>query len=213
MAKAARSDMADGEPKYRRVPPALRREHLIASTLACLAEQGAAGMSIRRIAAQAEVSVGLINHHYAHLEDLVAEAYETLATGILRSIVEAVEAAAPEPRVRLSAFIGVSFSGAVLDPRHLSAWLVFWSMIRHSAAMKAVRDRTNANYRRALRGLLKDVAAGSATIDVRLATIGLCAMMDGLWLGWCLNPKDFSPAEGAEICEAWIEARWPRAAG
>jgi len=208
--------MADGEPKYRRVQPALRREHLIASTLAALAEHGASGASIRRIAAQAEVSVGLINHHYAHLEDLVAEAYESLATSILRQIMVGVEKAAPAPRTRVSAFIAVSFSNAVLDPRHLSAWLVFWSMIRHSDAMKAVRDRTNENYRRELAMLLSALAASArdgAAMDVRLATIGLCAMMDGLWLGWCLDAKDFDPAEGIEICEAWIDERWPRAAG
>jgi TetR/AcrR family transcriptional repressor of bet genes len=206
--------MADGEPKYRRVRPALRREHLIASTLAALAEHGASGASVRRIAANAAVSVGLINHHYAHLEDLVAEAYESLATSILRQILEGVEKVGSAPRARVSAFIAVSFSSAVLDPRHLSAWLVFWSMIRHSDAMKAVRVRTNENYRRELATRLSALAASSrdgAAIDVRLATIGLCAMMDGLWLDWCLDARDFNPAEGVEICEAWIEERWPRA--
>jgi TetR/AcrR family transcriptional repressor of bet genes len=204
--------MADETPRYRRIKPALRREHLIAATLACLAAYGADGASIRRIAAEAGVSTGLINHHYTHLEDLVAEAYDTLASEILRQILAKVAETEPDPRARISAFFAVSFSPTVLNPGHMTAWLVFWSMIQHSVPMRAVHERTNEEYRQALETLLVALAAQpghAAEMDVRLAAAGLSALLDGLWLSWGLNPDKFSPAEGIEICEAWIEHRWP----
>jgi TetR/AcrR family transcriptional repressor of bet genes len=197
------------ERKYRRVKPALRREHLVTSTLRCLAEQGAAGASIRRIAAAAGVSTGLINHHYAHLEDLVAEAYDHLATRVLRDILAGVAEAGGDPRQRLTAFFTVSFSAAVLDPDYLSAWLVFWSMIRHSEAMKTVHTRTNEEYRRSLGDLLADLIRDrqpARTPDLRLAAAGLSALLDGLWLAWCLNPQGLTAQEGVAICEDWVEA-------
>ena len=46
--------------------------------------------------------------------------------------------------------------------------------------------------------------AGTAVVDLRLAAIGLSALLDGLWLEWCLEPGTFRPAEAVELCEAWI---------
>ena len=43
------------QPKYRRALPEDRRGDLVEATLKCLAEHGHAGVSVRRIAAQAGV--------------------------------------------------------------------------------------------------------------------------------------------------------------
>jgi len=36
------------------------------------------------------------------------------------------------------------------------------------------------------------------------AAIGLTALLDGLWLEWCLEPGTFRPAEAVELCEEWV---------
>jgi TetR/AcrR family transcriptional repressor of bet genes len=41
--------------------------------------------------------------------------------------------------------------------------------------------------------------------DLRLAAIGLTALIDGLWLEWCLDPATFAPREAVALCEAWTE--------
>jgi hypothetical protein len=38
-----------------------------------------------------------------------------------------------------------------------------------------------------------------------LAAIGLTALIDGLWLEWCLDPDNFAPREAVELCEAWVD--------
>ena len=43
---------------------------LVEATLACLKRHGFQGASIRKICAEAGVSVGLINHHYAGKDEL-----------------------------------------------------------------------------------------------------------------------------------------------
>ena len=37
------------------------------------------------------------------------------------------------------------------------------------------------------------------------AAIGLSALLDGLWLESGLNPGTFSPEQGMQICEAWVD--------
>ncbi|MCB8879675.1 TetR family transcriptional regulator C-terminal domain-containing protein [Acidisoma cellulosilytica] len=204
--------MPKAPPKYRRETAAVRREHLVTATLHCLAEYGVEGASVRRIAAAAQISVGLINHHYKRLDDLVAEAYRFLAADILRQIMTEVAQAGPDPRHRLQAFFETSFSPTVLDPRLLSAWIVFWSMIQHSATMRSVQAETNGEYRLALEAMLTDFAAAHprrAPVDIRLAGVALSSLLDGLWIAWGLNPGAFEPRDGIAICEAWLDERWP----
>ena len=41
-------------------------------------------------------------------------------------------------------------------------------------------------------------------MDLDLAAIGLTALLDGLWLEWCLEPGTFRPAQAVALCEEWI---------
>jgi hypothetical protein len=55
-----------------------------------------------------------------------------------------------------------------------------------------------------LTDLLKEQRPQSR-VDLRLAAIGLTALLDGLWLQWCLEPGTFRPAEGVALCETWVD--------
>jgi hypothetical protein len=39
-----------------------------------------------------------------------------------------------------------------------------------------------------------------------MAAIGLSALIDGLWLEWCLNQKTFTTEEAVALCESAIES-------
>jgi len=194
--------------KFERKSPDERRRALIAATLACLAREGHAGLSIRKISKEAGISVGLINHHYASKDELIGHAYETLSLDLLANMRDKVEAAGSDPRARLSAYFRASLSAPILERSILRTWVVFWGMIEHSPIMTEVHDRTYAEYRRLLEALLADLwgASGRPMPDLRLAAIGLVAIHDGLWLEWCLNPQTFSSEEAIGLCEQWTES-------
>jgi AcrR family transcriptional regulator len=197
----------DDRPKFRRETSEQRQRMLIEATLRCLAEGSIDRLSVRTIAAEAGVSVGLINHHYSSKEALIAAAYRRAADDLLAGLAAAVEKAPGDPRKRLAAFFRDSFSPRVLDPRLLKMWTAFWTMADRSPEVQAVHEATYADYRALLERLLADLAGDSAArgFDVRLAAIGLTALLDGLWLELCLNPRTFSPEEGVRLCEAWVE--------
>jgi AcrR family transcriptional regulator len=192
--------------KFRRETSETRRQLLVEATLRCLAEGSVDRLSIRTIAAEAGVSVGLINHHYANKDALIADAYRSAANDLLAGLIEAVRAAPDEPRARLSAFFRDSFSPRALDPKLLKIWTAFWASADRSPEVQAVHEETFGEYRALLERLLSDLAGGRDGFDARLAAIGLSAMLDGLWLEWCLNPHTFAPAEGIRLCEAWADA-------
>ena len=197
-----------GAPRFRRQRPEARREDLIAATLRCLREHGLEGVAVRRIAAEAGVSMGLINHYFPGSAGLIAATYESLAGSMLEAMHEHVDRAGPDPRARLDAFIAAYFSPQALDSGTFRIWLMFWSLVAHSDEMRAIHDLTYARTRSTLEQLLGELQAGSGAVrfDVRSAAIGLTALMDGLWVEMSLNATLIKPGEARALCEDWLQA-------
>ncbi|HLY52619.1 MAG TPA: TetR family transcriptional regulator C-terminal domain-containing protein, partial [Steroidobacteraceae bacterium] len=117
------------------------------------------------------------------------------------------------PGGRLRAFLAASFSPPNLDADVLAVWVVFWGMYRHSRLIQRVQRETYAGYVQLVHDMLAQLLAGAAPtrarrgrrVDLRLAAIGLTALIDGLWLEWCLEPGRFRPREAVALCEGWVE--------
>jgi AcrR family transcriptional regulator len=195
-------------PKFRRAAPQVRREALIEATLQCLKMHGHDGASVRRISAAAGVSIGLINHHFPSSAGLIAEAYETLARSLNDALRTEAENTAATPRQRISAFFRASFAPELLDPQLFSVWVVFWSMVAHSAEIRTVHARTYGQYRSILEELLGQLVDSGAAppLKLRPAAIALCAVLDGLWVELSLSADTFKPREAIAICEDWVNA-------
>ncbi len=214
-------------PRFRRRLPAERRLALIEATIQCLKRFGHDGLSIRTISAQAGVSVGLINHHFPNKSELVAAAYRHFNAQLVGGMRTAVAQAADLPRARMRAFLEASFSAPNLDADTLAVWVVFWGMYRHSRPIQRVERETYQDYvglvRGLLGGLLGTASAGkrrharrntpAAARELRRAAIGLTALLDGLWLQWCLQPGAFRPQEAVRMCEVWIASLCERIRG
>lgn len=108
---------------------------------------------------------------------------------------------------RGSAFFEASFSAELLDPQLLDAWLAFWGAVGSIEAIGRVHDHSYGEYRALLVGVLRQLAeeGGWADFDAELAAISLSALLDGLWLESGLNPATFTPRQGVQICEAWVD--------
>jgi AcrR family transcriptional regulator len=195
------------EARFSRMEPELRKANLIEATLVCLKRHGFQGASIRKISAEAGVSVGLISHHYSGKDELVADAYMAITGRVMSLLREAMEQASPNARERLSAFFRASFSTEMLDPQLLDAWLAFWGAVKTAEAIHLAHEHSYGEYRAELRKVLSDLAQeeGWGAFDGDLAAIGLSALLDGLWLESGLNPGTFTPNQGIQICEAWVD--------
>ena len=199
------------EARFSRMEPELSKANLIEATLVCLKRDGFQGASIRKISAEAGVSVGLISHHYSGKDELVAEAYMAITGRVMGVLREAMEQAAPTARERLSAFFRGSFSAEMIDPQLIDAWLAFWGSVKTSEAINKAHDHSYGEYRSITRKALNELAqeegweAAGEHFDADLAAISLSALLDGLWLELGLNPGTFTPEQGVQMCEAWVD--------
>lgn len=186
----------------KRASPDDRRRELIAATVRVLAERGAAGASVRTIAAAAGVSPGLVTHHFGGVDRLVAASYDHVAARVAAALEAAVDAAGAAPRARLGAYVAANFTAPIADPALLATWLALWSLARGDAAMLARHEQHYAAFRARLEDLLG--ACGVAAERLRLTAIGVTALVDGLWLELCLSPDSFSADEARRIAADYL---------
>lgn len=190
--------------KFARIDADTRRLHLIEATARVLAERGTAGASVRAIAAEAGVSAGLVTHHFASVDALIAQTYAKVAARVTSALTDAVASAEADPRARLDAYVRASFAPPIADPALLATWTAFWGLARSNAAVAAEHDRSYARYRADLEALLAD--CGLPASECRIAAISLTALVDGLWLELCLTPDAFTPAEAEVMAERHVTA-------
>jgi TetR/AcrR family transcriptional repressor of bet genes len=195
------------EARFQRLEPTVRKARFVEATLSCLQQFGFQGTSIRRICAEAGVSIGLLNHHYASKDELVADAYRTVTSRIGTLLRAAVEAAPEDARAQLGAYFSASFSDEILNPRLLDAYLAFWGAVRSAESITRAHEESYSEYRGTLSQALMRLAREQRwrRFDSDLAAISLSAMLDGLWLEYGLSPHTFTAEQGVQICEAWVD--------
>ncbi|KUR74343.1 TetR family transcriptional regulator C-terminal domain-containing protein [Novosphingobium sp. FSW06-99] len=194
-------------PIPRRAEPDVRRQSLIAACARVLAREGAAGTSVRVIAREAGVSPGLITHYFTGIEALIAATYADVDQTVRAAMEVAVAAAGTDPRARLDAFVTASFAPPIADRALLATWIAFWSLVSARADIARQHDDQYAAYRARLTEMLD--ACGVAPDRLRLASITLAAVVDGLWLELCLSPGCFSAQEAGVIARAQIDSLMP----
>ncbi|WP_445192730.1 TetR/AcrR family transcriptional regulator [Sphingomonas sp. Tas61C01] len=188
--------------KFERVEAEVRRTGLIEATARVLARDGAAGASVRAIAAEAGVSPGLVTHHFASVDALVARTYAAVGERVAAALTAAAETAGDDPRARLEAYVGASFAPPIADASLLATWTALWSLTRSNPAVAAEHDRSYAAYRAGLEALL--IECGVAAGDLRLAALSIAALVDGLWLELCLSPTGFTAAEARTVASRHV---------
>ena len=80
-------------------------------------------------------------------------------------------------------------------------WIGFWSVIGKPASLKKLNRELYKQDRGTYQKAFDEIATRRGKrIDSRRAAIALSALMDGLWLQWCLDPKGFSPKDAESAC-------------
>jgi AcrR family transcriptional regulator len=181
------------------------QQKLIKAALNALMEEGVKGCSVRKICQRADMAVGLINYHFGTLNDLLAAAYLELAFSLMDEAINQSQDI-PLPRQRLSVFIQTTFSDSVLQRKILRAWIVFWSLIDSAPQIKQAHDTSNQAFRVYLEQSFTELNQQyNVKPSAHLAAIGLTAIIDGLWLEWCLSTDTFSAEQAILLSEQWVD--------
>jgi len=159
----------------------------------------------------AGVSRGLINHYFATKDDLLVEVYrgslyQTVSTRIAH-LSRPGPAADDTPEARLGAIIEATFTPEFFSRASLRVWLALWGEIASNATLRAAHRQLYGTYRRAIAGEIGSIAeARGIALDADRLAGSFLALIDGLWLEWCLDDTAVRPDETRAAALAMLEA-------
>jgi AcrR family transcriptional regulator len=165
----------------RRLSPAQRREAIIVAALAVAVEKGLASTTVRDVASRMGTSSGLIHHYFDSMDDVLAAAFERVATQDLE-LSERSMAAAASPTGALRVFFR-TYTPADKDWA-FQLWLDAWAEAARRPSLQATSRRLNLAWQALLeRTIQAGVADGSLVCpDPRGAAWRILSLLDGLAL-------------------------------
>jgi TetR/AcrR family transcriptional regulator, transcriptional repressor of bet genes len=179
-----------------------RRGDIARAAVKILQTEGYAALTARKVAAEADISLGHISYHFHGMDEVLAEAYR-LASGRLRAATEVgLDLSAKVPLVQVNAFLWAGFSKEFLQPEHLRMRIDLWSAALAHPEIAAAERALYQRYREELERLLSAVAGDDPARQARVAQVSdtVMATLDGLWLDW-MRRRDASAVEnGLNTC-------------
>ena len=183
-----------------------RRQSLIVAAIRCLSRGGIGNFTVDHIAAEAGVSRGLINHHFEGIRDLLAAVYDSMTT-TMRSAGDASLAVDGGAEKRLVTIIDLMLAPPIFSKSNLRTWLALWGEVAVNPRLKAAHRKSYHGYRQALAQAIDGIAMQrKLTVDGRVFATVCIALIDGLWIEWCLDSRVISRAVARDVVYGVIEA-------
>lgn len=184
---------------YQRKTAAQRRTELISAGIACLGKGGMTAFTIDQICKQAGVSRGLINHHFKSKEELLVSIYAQMTAYLVR------DRSKVSPKQQIAGFIESSFDPDSFNKSNLRAWLAIWGQVATQRELKSLHQKRYLLYRQQLVTALSAIAADEQ-LDIEADSIArqMIALIDGLWLEYCLHSDGFSLADAKADCYRFL---------
>jgi len=188
------------------VAPA-RRAAIVAATIRSLARDGYAGLTMKRVAAEAGLSQGILHYYFRDKREILAAAARQVTDDLDRRV--AAEArGARGARARLRALIRACLEVAARDRGAWTVFIEFWGETLHDRELAALNARAYARTRRLIGRLLAAGVAEGAFRPVRAdeGAALVLAVLDGLSLQLTFDPALMPPARAERLCEAALLA-------
>jgi len=154
----------------KKVSEETRREDIVRAAYDVAARQGLEALTLRAVAARADVSHGTVLFHFKRKRELVASLLDRVlyATAVLR-VPDAV-AQITRPSERMHALLRAEMDRLSADPRHFRLLLDYWTIgVRHATIRQKLRVALE-KYRAGFRDLGDAIVSGEFQSAARPAS-------------------------------------------
>jgi TetR/AcrR family transcriptional regulator, transcriptional repressor of bet genes len=178
-----------------------RRRELIAAGIACLGKGGMGAFTIDQICKQAGISRGLVNHHFKTKDELLSCIYADMTAHLIQ------DNDGRRDSDLLAQIIETSFDEETFNRSNMRAWLAIWGQVPSNPALNRMHKKRYKHYQRRIKSALRQASPGvPAGEDEDSVARQLIAIIDGLWLEYCLHSDAFSLATARSDCYRFLEA-------
>src|SRR5213592_416802 len=180
----------------------LRREQIVRATIRCLARDGYAALTMKKVARAAVVSQGILHYYFADKRAILVAALAAVTADLDRRVATAQARGSREPRTRLRALVGACLRLAVEERAFWIVFVEFWGEMVHDRRLREINAALYERMRRLIGAVVaQGVRAGTfRRVDVLRAAAVILGLVDGVSLQLTFDPAAFGVAEASRFC-------------
>ena len=175
-----------------------RQGRILEAVIDLLARDGISGVSMRAVARQAGVSLGLVNYHFEDKTSLIAAALHRVEEQDL-AMVEPDLALPPEERLR--AVLRRVAEPELLTREYLSLRLQLWALARAHEEFKQINTRAQGRYRAGIARLIREARPELSRPECNRRAADIDVVQNGIWLTALLGLDRASVRRSIIRCE------------
>ena len=179
--------------------PQERVEGILDAALRLLATHGIAGVSMRAVAREADVGLGLVNYYYTDKHSLVCAALQRIEEEDV-ALLDPVPGL--DPREQLVAALKRVAEPALLTQEYLALRLQLWSLATAHPDFAAINARAHERYRARLTDLVREAQPSLSRVECRARAADVDVVQNGLWLSALLGVDRAAVRRALERTEA-----------
>jgi AcrR family transcriptional regulator len=181
----------------------LRREQIVQATIRCLAREGYAGLTMKKVSREARVSQGILHYYFADKRAILVAALQAVMADLDRRVAAAQARSGRDPEARLRALIRASLESAREAREVWVVFVEFWGEMMHDVRLREINAGLYVRMRRLIGALVtQGVRAGRfRRVDPAQAAAVILGLVDGVSLQVTFDPKAFSVAAATRLCE------------
>ncbi|NUR07467.1 MAG: TetR/AcrR family transcriptional regulator [Nocardioidaceae bacterium] len=161
------------------VPEKDRQARILDAVVRLLGTGGISAVSMRAVAREAGVSLGLVNYHYADKTSLVRAALHWIEQQDI-ALVEPDPSLEPEARLRTA--LGRVAEPEFLTTEYLSLRLQLWALARAHVEFEQINTEAQKRYRAGLSRLVRAARPDLSKRECDKRAADIDVVQNGLWL-------------------------------
>jgi AcrR family transcriptional regulator len=161
-----------------------RQSRILHAVLTLLSRQGISGLSMRSVAREAGVALGLVNYYYEDKVSLIRAALHRIEEQDV-ALVEPDPTLPPEERLR-SALRRVA-DPEFLTTEYLSLRLQLWALAQAHEDFAQINITAQKRYRAGLAALIRAAVPGQTPAECNRRAADIDVLQNGLWLSALLG--------------------------
>jgi AcrR family transcriptional regulator len=182
-----------------KAPEAARREQILLAAYEVASGVGIDGLTVRAVAAEAQLSHGLVHFHFERKDRLVLALLDWVLAASLTLDPPADLARTPDALQRLRALLRQEMERLAQEPRRTRLFLEFWALGTRDPVMRARISAALERYRAAFRSVAEEVLRTEPTRFVGATPDALAGVavsfINGCAVQAMIDPAHFDTAD------------------
>lgn len=179
-------------------PAKEREERILDAVIRLLGRQGIAGLSIRAVAREAGVALGLVNYYYRDKHGLICAALRHVEDQDM-ALVEPDASRSPEEQLREA--LGRIADPDFLTTEYLSLRLQLWSLAQIHEDFSRINTSAQSRYRAQLARLIQAAVPHLSADECAQRAADVDVIQNGLWLTTLLGLDETAIRRAMAHCE------------